>query len=210
MKSLLHLFLLTVLATVAAAHGPALSPQQLQKREQAHLRAREAFSQCQSSLLKRSFPSAHERREEMIRRFRSSQPQPQPQPQPKKEKRQATTTTQPDIATGTNTRSPFTGIPTCVLAPESDQGPYYLPNELVRDDMRESQPGVPLLVDLQVFDANSCETLQGVVVDFWHANATGVYGGYASQGTEGDTWLRGLAETDNEGVAQMTTIFPGH
>lgn len=35
-----------------------------------------------------------------------------------------TPTQQRNIATGTNTQSPFTGVPTCVLAPESMQGPY--------------------------------------------------------------------------------------
>lgn len=194
----LLLLLLLMLAGLATAHGPALSPAALQKREEAHLLARRAFSSCQAALQKRT---AHDRRREaFLDRYLRKRQNATP----------TTTISQPDIATGTNTVSPFQGIPTCVLAPESVQGPYYLPSELIRDDMRESQRGVPLLLDLQVFDANSCQVLPDVMIDFWHANATGSYGGYASEGTLGETWLRGLAQTDAEGVAQMVTIFPGH
>jgi len=85
-----------------------------------------------------------------------------------------------------------------------------LPAELIRNDIRETQAGVDLLLDVQVFDVKSCKVLPNVMVDFWHANALGVYGGYQSEGTSGDTWLRGLAETDSEGVVQITSKWPGH
>ena len=76
--------------------------------------------------------------------------------------------------------------------------------------MREAQPGVDLLLDVQVFDVRACAPLRGVRLDFWHANATGAYSGVAAEGTRGLTFLRGLAATDAAGVAQLTTKFPGH
>lgn len=85
-----------------------------------------------------------------------------------------------------------------------------LPAELIRPDIRETQAGVDLLLDVQVFDTKSCQVLPNVMVDFWHANALGLYGGYQSQGTPGVTWLRGLTETDSEGVVQVTSKWPGH
>jgi hypothetical protein len=108
--------------TLVHAHGPALSPAEFQKREQTHLQARRAFAQCQHSLSKRSVGL---RREEFVRRHLEKK-RGNIMGNREKEKRQNPTTTnsQKDIATGTNTASPFTGIPTCVLAPESVQGPY--------------------------------------------------------------------------------------
>lgn len=47
-------------------------------------------------------------------------------------------------------------------------------------------------------------------MDFWHTNSTGVYGGYAAEGTTGLTWLHGLGESDHDGVIQITTKFPSH
>jgi len=106
-------------AATTLAHGPALSPADLQKRDEAHLRARRAFGACQPSLSKRSLSSAQERRDEFVRRHQGQSQ--------RKEKRQDATPTQKVIATGTNTASPFSGIPTCVLAPDSIQGPYCIP-----------------------------------------------------------------------------------
>ncbi|KAI5813602.1 Intradiol ring-cleavage dioxygenase [Pyronema omphalodes] len=183
---------------VAIAHGPALSAAELQKRDTHLENARRSFLQCQGHLAKRS----NLRREEFIRRHLSTRPLVKRQ--------NPTPTQQRKIATGTNTISPFTGVPTCVLAPESVQGPYYLPGEMIRDDMRESQPGVDLLLDVQVYNAKTCDVMENVMMDFWHANATGSYGGYRVEGTQGETWLRGLAATNNEGVAQITTKWPGH
>lgn len=54
--------------------------------------------------------------------------------------------------------------------------------------------------------------------DFVDCNSTGVYGGVTSSGN-GDstdetnldnTWLRGVQGTDDDGVAQFQTLFPGH
>ncbi|KAA8899512.1 Intradiol ring-cleavage dioxygenase, partial [Sphaerosporella brunnea] len=54
--------------------------------------------------------------------------------------------------------------------------------------------------------------------DFWHCNSAGVYSGIVANGN-GDcsdttnintTFLRGLINTNDEGVAQFTTIFPSH
>src|SRR5947208_3585985 len=56
------------------------------------------------------------------------------------------------------------------------------------------------------------------MLDFWHCNSTGVYSGIIANGN-GDqsdatninnTFLRGLQPTEYDGVAQFTTLFPGH
>lgn len=52
----------------------------------------------------------------------------------------------------------------------------------------------------------------------WHCNSTGVYSGIVASGN-GDssdetnidnTWLRGIQLTDDDGVAQFESVFPGH
>jgi protocatechuate 3,4-dioxygenase beta subunit len=106
----------------------------------------------------------------------------------------------------------------CILEPEVTQGPYYVSGELVRSDIREEQEGVDLYADLQIIDVNTCEPVEGLYLDFWHCNATGVYSGIVASGN-GDssdttnldnTFLRGLTPTDADGFASFTTIFPGH
>jgi len=106
----------------------------------------------------------------------------------------------------------------CVLEPEVTYGPYYVLGEYIRSDMREDQPGIDMYIDVQVIDVSSCEPVTNMYVDFWHANATGVYSGVIADGN-GDssdttnldkTFLRGVTPTDEDGVAQMISIFPGH
>ncbi|KAL4145925.1 hypothetical protein PRNP1_011798 [Phytophthora ramorum] len=106
----------------------------------------------------------------------------------------------------------------CILEPEVTQGPYYVNGELVRSDVREDQEGVDLYAEVQIIDVNTCEPVEGLYVDFWHCNATGVYSGIVASGN-GDssdetnvdrTFLRGLTPTDEDGVAFYTSIFPGH
>ncbi|OWZ02885.1 hypothetical protein PHMEG_00025479 [Phytophthora megakarya] len=106
----------------------------------------------------------------------------------------------------------------CILEPEVTQGPYYVNGELVRSDIREDQQGVDLYAEIQIIDVNTCEPVEGLYLDFWHCNATGVYSGIVASGNGDDTdasnvdktFSRGLQPTDEDGVASYTTIFPGH
>ena len=43
----------------------------------------------------------------------------------------------------------------CILMPEQALGPYYLADELIRSDIREGKPGVPLALRLLVLDARN-------------------------------------------------------
>lgn len=48
---------------------------------------------------------------------------------------------------------------TCVLTPEGETGPYWVKGELVREDLRESQPGVSVVMEAQFLDVETCEPL---------------------------------------------------
>jgi protocatechuate 3,4-dioxygenase beta subunit len=122
---------------------------------------------------------------------------------------------------------------TCVLTPEVTEGPYIWPqSQTLRQDMTEDQPGIPLWLDVGVLDMETCEPLEGVLVDFWHCNATGSYSSFTGLSpntpfaelledlnvtmtgdldlhTDDTTWLRGMWPTDKHGMMEMKTIFPG-
>ncbi|KAI5365820.1 putative intradiol ring-cleavage dioxygenase [Septoria linicola] len=112
----------------------------------------------------------------------------------------------------------FTDNSSCILQPEVTQGPYYIDGELIRSDMSEDQEGVPLFLDIQFIDTANCEPVPAVYVDAWHCNATGVYSGVAASGNGNsdditnldNTFLRGLQQTDVNGVVQFESIVPGH
>ncbi len=69
--------------------------------------------------------------------------------------------------------------PVCnTAAAEQEVGPYYVPDELMRRDVREGKPGLPLLLKLAVLDARTCRPLQNAAVDIWHCDALGLYAGF--------------------------------
>lgn len=82
----------------------------------------------------------------------------------------------------------------------------------------EDQEGVDLILDTQVIDMATCDPVTNAFVEIWHCNSTGVYSGIvaSTNGNSADatninsTFLRGLQATDDEGVAQFQTLFPGH
>ncbi|KAK2011953.1 aromatic compound dioxygenase [Colletotrichum eremochloae] len=112
----------------------------------------------------------------------------------------------------------FSGNSSCILTPESTQGPYYVSGEYVRRNLVEDQEGVDIVLDYQVIDVETCEPVPKVYLEMWHCNATGVYSGVIASGN-GDssdesnidnTFLRGIQLTNQDGIAQFESIFPGH
>ncbi|KAG8786662.1 hypothetical protein FRC20_004790 [Serendipita sp. 405] len=113
----------------------------------------------------------------------------------KMEKRQFTATTsalEPHETTIRNT--------TCVTAPEVTEGPYYLNNDLIRQDIREGSGGILLELDIGIIDTSTCQPLPNALVEIWHANATGQYSGFSTTtastgggGTGGDSSMSGGA-----------------
>lgn len=106
--------------------------------------------------------------------------------------------------------SSFPTLPSeCVLTPQETEGPYYVDVNLLRSNIVESQQGFPLNLEVIVVDAGTCAPLSDKVVEIWHANASGVYSDIASEGTEGQTYLRGSLVTDASGAATFQTVYPG-
>jgi protocatechuate 3,4-dioxygenase beta subunit len=100
----------------------------------------------------------------------------------------------------------------CLVQPELTEGPFYVDSDLLRADITEGKPGLPMMLRLQVVSAD-CGPIAGARVDVWHCDAQGVYSGVENLGggpdTRGQTFLRGSQMTDAAGVAAFQTIFPG-
>ena len=100
------------------------------------------------------------------------------------------------------------GLVGCVLTPELTEGPYYVPAETLRHDVKAGRPGRPLQLRLGVLDVSRCAPVAGATVEIWHCDALGVYSG-AVAGNPGTNFLRGGQRTDAHGVASFATIYPG-
>lgn len=104
----------------------------------------------------------------------------------------------------------------CILTPDSGEGPFYFDPQLVRADIGDGRPGLALAVRIQVVRDADCAALRDARVDVWHADALGFYSGYDRQtGTGqpaeavlGQTFLRGTQFTDSDGRVEFRTIYP--
>jgi protocatechuate 3,4-dioxygenase beta subunit len=105
----------------------------------------------------------------------------------------------------------------CMLTENAGEGPFYFDPELMRADIVDDSPGLPLEIAIQVTRAADCATLAAARVDLWHANGLGLYSGYADQpgvggiATEaavGRSFLRGMQMTDGDGWVRFRTIYP--
>ena len=97
----------------------------------------------------------------------------------------------------------------CPLTPEQTEGPFYFDPKLLRSDIKEGRPGVPLLLRVQVVDTTDCAAFANARVDVWHCDSAGVYSGYDSERSAGETFLRGTQRADAQGVVSFATIYPG-
>ncbi len=113
---------------------------------------------------------------------------------------------------------------TCVLTPEVTEGPYWIDNKLTRRDIREGKPGLPLVLELTIVNANTCRPIKGADVEIWHCDALGNYSGYDSGSSGGGPgggpgghatptsstrYLRGHQRSNGAGKASFLTVFPG-
>jgi len=111
-------------------------------------------------------------------------------------------------------------LPACVLTPQQTEGPYFVDERMNRSDIRPDttdgsvREGVPLKLSLQVVQVSgsACAPLVGTYVDVWHCDAQGVYSDVSDNNwgsSKGSNFLRGYQVTDENGLVQFTTIFPG-
>jgi len=57
----------------------------------------------------------------------------------------------------------FSESSTCVLNPEGEAGPYWVTGEYIRSNLRETEPGVPVILEGQFLDVETCEP----ITDIW-------------------------------------------
>ncbi|RSL95644.1 hypothetical protein CDV31_013813 [Fusarium ambrosium] len=98
---------------------------------------------------------------------------------------------------------------------------------MVRHDLRESQKGIDFYLDIGVIDIETCEPLQGTALTIWNCNATGSYSSFTGIDpdtselldgwtkrqdgtTDNETFLRGIQVTDENGMIEFLTKFPGY
>lgn len=125
-----------------------------------------------------------------------------------------------DVATPAASESATEAV--CVLTPELTEGPYYLDDLLVRNDITEGKDGIPLDLRITVVDATTCASIENAAVDVWHCDANGFYSGfteadpdpqdptpYQDDGSNPDTFLRGVLLSDSNGLVEFQTIYPG-
>lgn len=108
----------------------------------------------------------------------------------------------------------------CVLTPELTEGPYYLDDMILREDVTEGKAGIPFELKLLVVDTTDCTPIENAAVEIWHCDALGFYSGftenspgggdvYVDDGSDPNTFMRGLQLTDADGYATFQTIYPG-
>jgi protocatechuate 3,4-dioxygenase beta subunit len=83
------------------------------------------------------------------------------------------------------------------------EGPYYLDVNLIRRDITEGRPGVPLALSLTVERASTCKPIKGATVEIWHCDAGGTYSSGKAH------FLRGGQRSGSTGKARIDTIYPG-
>ena len=107
----------------------------------------------------------------------------------------------------------------CLIAPAMTAGPYYFAVDQLRRDITEGKPGRPLRLGFRVMDED-CQPIPDALVDIWHCDALGYYAGFAyadpDEGVpaeinadEDETFMRGVQSTDQDGIADFITIYPG-
>ena len=111
-----------------------------------------------------------------------------------------------------------------IAVPEETAGPYpgdgsngvqiLTESGVVRSNIRTSfgssttdPGGVATTIQLTLLDVETGEPLQGAAVYLWHCDSAGNYSLY-SQGVTGENYLRGVQESDANGLVTFLSYYP--
>jgi protocatechuate 3,4-dioxygenase beta subunit len=131
-------------------------------------------------------------------------------------------------SSGSSSTGSSSGGGTCAVSAEETEGPFPADGSntingtvsnalaltgIVRSDITASfggmtgtAAGVPVTLQLTLVNVNSsCADLSGYAIYVWHCNRDGEYSLY---GETDQNYLRGVQETDANGLVTFTTIFP--
>lgn len=105
----------------------------------------------------------------------------------------------------------------CTLTATETAGPFPTksPASLVSNDITSDRQGTKLTVNITIQNKNnSCEGLEGALVDIWHCDAGGNYSEYGGTGMQSTNYtsvhfLRGRQTTNADGLVTFTSIYPG-
>lgn len=112
---------------------------------------------------------------------------------------------------------PFAGVASCMLLCQTTEGPCTA-DTLERQDVSEGWSGLPVRLSLKIVDKDTCEPVEGVQLEIWHTQRTGVYSGVTPSGAfcygndpdaENYLYFRGMQTTDAQGRVDFDTCFPG-
>ncbi len=130
----------------------------------------------------------------------------------------STTVATSELSSGTPpdtvfTAADFDDLRVCRLLPELTAGPFPTKVQMERRDITEGHDGEPLRVGILVVD-ESCKPVASARVEIWHCDVDGDYSSYTDGATndddgEGTTFLRGNQVTNDEGIVEFVTIWPG-
>lgn len=105
----------------------------------------------------------------------------------------------------------------CTTSPSETAGPFptITPESLVLTSIVGDRTGVAMNITITIQNTNdSCNPLEGAIVDIWHCDKDGDYSEYG--GTQLQTidytsyhFLRGRQTTNSDGQVQFASIFPG-
>jgi protocatechuate 3,4-dioxygenase beta subunit len=127
-----------------------------------------------------------------------------------------------DVAKRFSTVADFEATGQCAIVKDSFEGPFYYCTNPNSAEIAKGKEGIPLVVALRAVDANTCKPLTNVVIDVWHCDASGVYSGYSlgvdepvasvrhAQPDNDARACRGALRTDQDGIAEFRTIYPGY
>ena len=113
--------------------------------------------------------------------------------------------------------NPGENVANCTNTATETAGPFPTkdPSSLLISDIRADRTGVLLNVTLTIYDqSKDCVPLEGALVDIWHCDKDGYYSEYGGSGMQNVNYnsvhfLRGRQITDENGVVEFITIFPG-